>query len=153
MSKKNLSYMIVEMIVPMDCAGCERKIKKALHKLDGVGEVEVDLAMQKVTVTGWINQEKVLKTVRRTGRRAELWPYPYNPEYQNFTGYNNYYHHQSQPTTTYYASESISSYNDYVHGYNGQEYSHYPQIPYPNVYDSQATAIFSEENPHACSIM
>jgi hypothetical protein len=119
-----------------------------------VGEVEVDLAMQKVTVTGWVNQEKVLKTVRKTSRRAELWPYPYNPEYQNFTGHN-YYHHQSQPITTYYASESISSYNDYIHGYNGQEYGHYdPQVPYPNVvYDSQATAMFSEENPHACSIM
>jgi copper chaperone CopZ len=26
---------MVEMIVPMDCAGCESKIKKALHKLDG----------------------------------------------------------------------------------------------------------------------
>jgi hypothetical protein len=119
-----------------------------------VGEVDVDIGMQKVTVTGWVDQEKILKTVGKTGRTAELWPYyPYNPEYQNFTGqYYHQHHRQSQPKT-YYASESDSSYNNYIHGYNGQEYGNYPQIPYPNVYDSKATTMFSEENPHACSIM
>ena len=31
-----LFSQIIEMIVHMDCAGCESKIKKALNKLDGM---------------------------------------------------------------------------------------------------------------------
>ncbi|CAL5411396.1 unnamed protein product [Camellia sinensis] len=115
---------IVEMRVHMDCPGCESKIKKALQKLDGVDDIDIDMNMQKVRVTGWADQNKVLKTVRKTGRNAELWPFPYNPEYHSFTHYYNYnnnnnnnnkinnyhhddhqqiqYHHQSRRKAKYY---------------------------------------------------
>lgn len=145
---------IVEMIVHMDCPGCESKIRKALQRLDGVDNIDIDMGMQKVTVTGCADQEKVLKTVRKNGRQAELWPFPYNPEYQNFNQYYNYdqYQHQSDPTTYFTSDHSISSYNYYEHDYNGHELGYY-QPPYSTILDQQASALFSDENSSACSIM
>lgn len=61
----------------MDCPGCEKKVRKAVQRLEGVHDVEVDMAQQKVTVNGDVEQKKVLKAVRRTGRRAVLWPQPF----------------------------------------------------------------------------
>ncbi|XP_041026830.1 heavy metal-associated isoprenylated plant protein 28-like isoform X2 [Juglans microcarpa x Juglans regia] len=172
---------IVEMIVHMDCAGCESKIKKALRKLDGVNEVDIDLTMQKVTVMGWVEQEKVLKTVRKMGRRADQWPYPQDPEYYNIMRQYNYHHqhhdlHDQNQSLTYYVSLPDSSYNDYIQGhssttaqlgYGSYDDQHHheslsssyddQQPPYSTMYrdqnDWQATAIFNDENPHACSIM
>ncbi|KAF8391231.1 hypothetical protein HHK36_023533 [Tetracentron sinense] len=148
---------IVEMRVHMDCGGCESRIKKALQKLDGVDDIDIDMAMQKVTVTGWADQKKVLKTVRKTGRRTELWPYPYNPEYHNYT--HHYYHqyqnqNQSHPFT-YYSSQPSSSYNYYKHGYDGHDHDHgyYHQPEHSTNFDERASAMFSDENPNACSIM
>ncbi|KAK9267197.1 hypothetical protein L1049_009617 [Liquidambar formosana] len=152
---------IVEMRVHMDCAGCESKIKKALQKLDGVDDIDVDMGMQKVTVMGWADQKKVLKAVRKTGKRAELWPYPYNPEYHNFTQQYYYYqnHHQSHPTTTYnavgrtYNQPAASSYNYYKHGYSGPDHGTYQQLDHLTMFDGRAGSMFSDDNPNACSIM
>ncbi|XVE51457.1 hypothetical protein DITRI_Ditri02bG0042300 [Diplodiscus trichospermus] len=134
---------MVEMRVHMDCEGCAAKIKKALSKLKGVDSIDIDIDKQKVTVMGWAasDQKKVLKTVRRTGRRAELWPYPFNSENQFY-----YEYYQSQPT-------SASSYNYYKHGYDGHDHGYYQPPPYSTLIDQQASSIFSDENPHACSIM
>ncbi|KAK1275084.1 hypothetical protein QJS04_geneDACA000844 [Acorus gramineus] len=138
---------IIEMCVHMDCAGCESKIKKALQKLEGVDSIEIDMAMQKVTVTGWVEQKKVLKAVRKTGRRAELWPYPYNPEFQPYN------QHQNQIQGGYnrysYAAPA-SSYNYYKHGYDG---GYYQGPSHSNVVGDQTRSMFSDENPNACSIM
>ncbi|XP_010279117.1 PREDICTED: heavy metal-associated isoprenylated plant protein 22-like [Nelumbo nucifera] len=144
---------VVEIRVHMDCAGCESKIKKALQKIQGVDEVDIDIAMQKVTVTGWAEQKKVLKAVRKTGRRAELWPYPYNPEYHSYTQqyYYNQHHYHSYPYT-YYASQS-SSYNYRKHGYDGHDHGYYQPPPYSTIIDERTGAVFSDENPNACSIM
>ncbi|KAJ0051839.1 hypothetical protein Pint_01294 [Pistacia integerrima] len=159
---------IVEMRVHMDCAGCESKIKKALQKLDGVDDIDIDIATQKVTVMGWAEQKKVLKTVRKTGRRAELWPYPYNPEYHNY-----YYQQQHQHQNYYYQNQveveaaatvshqyhssqhlpSTSSYNYKEHGYTANGYGYYQPAPYSHIIDDRASALFSDDNPNACSIM
>ncbi|OMO76256.1 hypothetical protein CCACVL1_15809 [Corchorus capsularis] len=145
---------MVEMRVHMDCEGCATKIKKALGKLKGIDSVDIDMDIQKVTVIGWAaaDQKKILKTVRRTGRRAELWPYPYNPQNQFY-----YEYYQSQPitssTTTYHAKGGLSSYNYYKHGYDGHDHGYYQPPPYSTLVDEEASAVFSDENPHACSIM
>ncbi|KAJ8626605.1 hypothetical protein MRB53_019912 [Persea americana] len=140
------------MRVHMDCAGCESKIKKVLRKLEGVDEIDIDMAMQKVTVTGWADQKKVLKTVRKTGRRAELWPFPYQPEYHPYT--QHYYHqlHQSHHQT-YTAPQPSSSYNYYKHGYDDHGYGYYHRPAHSTIVDERAGAMFSDENPNACSIM
>jgi hypothetical protein len=37
----------------------------------GIDSIDINMEMQKVTVMGWADEKKVLKTVRKTGRRAE----------------------------------------------------------------------------------
>ncbi|KAK9284477.1 hypothetical protein L1049_023650 [Liquidambar formosana] len=141
------------MQVHMDCAGCESKIKKALQKLKGVDNIDIDMGMQKVTVTGWADQKKVLKTVRKTGRRAELWPFPYNPEYNNFT---NHYYNQHQCgglPVTHYPSRPSSSYNYYKHGYESHDHGYYHRPAHSTIFGEQTGAAFSDENPNACSVM
>ncbi|XP_057970979.1 heavy metal-associated isoprenylated plant protein 28-like [Malania oleifera] len=163
---------IVEMRVHMDCPGCERTIKKALQKLDGVNDVDIDMAMQKVIVTGWADQQKVLKAVRKTGRRAELWPLPFHyghayDNYHAFTHYYNYYQpqhidyrRQNHSATSYaYYQPALSSSYDYNcddelgYNYDRGRYDYHPQQAYFPVFDERASAIFSDDNPHACSIM
>lgn len=118
------------------------------------------MAIQKVTVSGWADQEKILKTARRNGRQAELWPFAFNPDYHNFDQYynttNNYeqYQHQSEPTPYLAYDDSVSSYNYYEHGgYNAHEIGYYHHPPYTTILDQQASALFSDENSSACAIM
>ncbi|KAF5732538.1 Heavy metal transport/detoxification superfamily protein [Tripterygium wilfordii] len=136
----------------MDCAGCESRVKSSLQKLNGVDDIDIDMAMQKVTVTGWADQKKVLKTVRKTGRRAELWQLPYNPEHQILT--NQYYSlHQCNGPLTYHAPQPSSSYNYYKHGYDSSDPGYYRYPAHSTIFSSQTGSAFSDENPHGCSIM
>ncbi|XP_071709095.1 heavy metal-associated isoprenylated plant protein 28-like [Rutidosis leptorrhynchoides] len=154
---KNL--LMVELIVNMDCHGCERKVRKALQSLDGVENIEIDLNLQKVTVTGssLMDQEKVLKKVRRTGKKAELWPFPENPETIGFTEeYGNLYSYHSDPTTYFHTEQpDMSSHKYYKHSYNGNygQVTH-QELPYSSTgFDEKASNAFSDENVNACSIM
>lgn len=139
--------------------------------------MDIDMSMQKVMVTGWIDQERVLQTVRKTGRLVELWPYPYNPEYHafNYTYYNQFYrnpatrfavnpetYYTSEPVTSipnpvdddYYDDDIFSSYNYTVHSYNGQDdHGTYQEAPFTTVFSEKTSAMFSDENAHGCSIM
>ncbi|XP_028756046.1 heavy metal-associated isoprenylated plant protein 28-like [Neltuma alba] len=161
---------IVEISVNIDCEGCERKIKKALQKLPGVDDVDTDMRMQKVTVMGWADQNKVLKAVRKTGKKAELWPYPYEPEYHGFVRHycnnNNNYSYEydnddddngrrrrrRRSVSNYHSSSS--SYNYYKHGYtNGDDFGYYQKPIGSIVVSEKAMSVFSDENPHACAIM
>ncbi|KAJ7972008.1 Heavy metal-associated isoprenylated plant protein [Quillaja saponaria] len=132
---------IVELLVHMDCEGCQKRIQRAISKLDGVDSMEIDMDKQKVTVTGYVDKRKVLKVVRRTGRRAEYWPFPYDSEYY--------------PYASQYLEESTytTSYNYYCHGYNESVHGYFPDPAYSTVAD-QTVHLFSEDNVHAyCSIM
>ncbi|XP_010920018.1 heavy metal-associated isoprenylated plant protein 28 [Elaeis guineensis] len=147
---------IVEMCVHMDCSGCESKIRKALQKLKGVDNVDIDMGRQKVTVTGWVDQKKVLKAVRKTGRRAVLWPYPYGAENHTFT-IQQYYHQQHPALATGPVSVTAapsSSYNYYKHGYDDSRmHGSYHPSAHSAVVNERAGDIFSVENPNNCSIM
>ncbi|KAK7358939.1 hypothetical protein VNO77_00880 [Canavalia gladiata] len=78
-NKKKKQLQTVELKVRMDCDGCELKVKKALSSLAGVKSVEINRKQQKVTVTGYVEPNKVLKKAKSTGKKAEIWPYvPYN---------------------------------------------------------------------------
>ncbi|CAN1123242.1 Heavy metal-associated isoprenylated plant protein 28, partial [Linum perenne] len=153
---------IIEMRVHIDCAGCESKVKNALQNLKGVDDVDIEMGMHKVTVTGWADQKKVLKTVRRTGRRAELWQHlPYsniNSGHQHH-GQSNHYYNQHQPNapSTYYAPQPSSSYNYYKHGSDNNDHGYYRHpLHYSSsssVFDRQTGSFFSDDNPHGCSLM
>ncbi|KZV48789.1 heavy metal-associated isoprenylated plant protein 26, partial [Dorcoceras hygrometricum] len=133
---------IVELRVHMDCEGCEKRIRRAISKLDGKGvdSLEIDMDMQKVRVTGYVDKRRVLKLVRRTGRKAEFWPSPYDSEYY--------------PYAAQYLSESnfTSSYNYYTHGQNESMHGYFPHLPYQTI-DDKIMYSFNEENVHACAIM
>jgi len=122
-----------------------------------VDEVDIDMGMQKVTVNGYADQKKVLKAVRRTGRRAELWQFPYQPEVRSFTHHYPNQCQSSAPGTTYYAQpQPSSSYNYYKHGYDGHEYHGYynlHNVPHSSVVGGRTGDVFSDENPHGCSVM
>ncbi|RXI03886.1 hypothetical protein DVH24_038160 [Malus domestica] len=107
----------------------------------GVDSLEIDMDTQKVTVTGYVDQRKVLKVVRRTGRRAEFWPFPYDSEYY--------------PYASQYFDESTysSSYNYYMHGYNEGVHGYFPDQLYSTVADN-TVHLFSDDNVHAyCTLM
>ncbi|CAN0853428.1 Heavy metal-associated isoprenylated plant protein 28 [Linum grandiflorum] len=172
---------ITELSVHMCCHGCELKIKKALRRLDGVNDIDIDMSTQKVTVMGYVDQETVLKAVRRTGRRAELWPYGYNPsEYTSFNQQSYLYQQQPayllrnqpplpEPSAPPYEDVVVDDGQYYVVDYDRQdrggsrgsyyddEDSYYRDYQRRTVYsfaDQQpAAAMFSDENPHACLIM
>ncbi|KAG0457110.1 hypothetical protein HPP92_022267 [Vanilla planifolia] len=80
---RSLSLQTVELKVRMCCEGCERVVKHALHKLRGVDSVEVNLPLEKVTVTGYVDRNKVLKEVRRSGKRRNFGPNPTSPVLYN----------------------------------------------------------------------
>ncbi|XAR69542.1 hypothetical protein NMG60_11001172 [Bertholletia excelsa] len=134
---------IVELLVHMDCEGCEKRVRRAISKLQGVHSMEIDMDKQKVTVTGYVDQRRVLKKVRRTGRKAEFWPHPYDSEYY--------------PYSAQYFDESTfsSTYNYYTHGYNESMHGYLPSnAAYSQIIDDEFADIFSEENVHhACIIM
>ncbi|XP_022140251.1 heavy metal-associated isoprenylated plant protein 28-like [Momordica charantia] len=161
---------ITEMRVHMDCRGCEKQIRKALENLEGVDDVIIDLSMQKVTVMGWAEQKKVLKAVRRNGRTAELWPYPYNPQYHGFIHHYQYlnspqHQPQTKPVVTYNSLPSSSSrkhkltqeYDSSHHDASSSglaaDYGYYYETPPFSTIDEDVGAMFSDENPHSCSIM
>ncbi|KAA8516299.1 hypothetical protein F0562_016592 [Nyssa sinensis] len=132
---------IVELLVHMDCEGCEKRVRRAISKLEGVDSLNIDMDMQKVTVTGYVDQRRVLKVVRRTGRKAEFWPYPYDSQYY--------------PYAAQYLDESTfsSTYNYYNHGYNESMHGYFPNPVYSHIIDDDVAELFSEENVHACNIM
>ncbi|CAA6673562.1 unnamed protein product [Spirodela intermedia] len=131
----------VELGVHMDCEGCEKRIRKAISKLEGVDSVEIDRDQQKVTVTGYVAPDKVLKLVRRTGRKAEFWPNPYDEEFH--------------PYAAEYLEDSVfySTYNYYQHGYNADTQGYFPDPPHSHVVGDDAAALFTDDNVHACAIM
>ncbi|CAI8592534.1 unnamed protein product [Vicia faba] len=137
------------MRVHMDCPGCQNKVKNALQKMKGIDDIEIDMKLQKVTVNGYADQKKVLKRVRKTGVRAELWQLPHTAESQN------QYHQQhlvNGPVPNY-ASQPSSSYNYYKHGYDSSDPSFYHYPSQSSIFGHQTGATFSDDNPHACSIM
>uniref|UniRef100_A0A0D3EMZ8 HMA domain-containing protein n=1 Tax=Oryza barthii TaxID=65489 RepID=A0A0D3EMZ8_9ORYZ len=70
MAAESETPRITELHVRMDCNGCEHKIRKTLRAIDGVSEVYVDAASQKVTVVGIADPERIVKAIRKTKREA-----------------------------------------------------------------------------------
>lgn len=131
--KKRKQSQTVELKVRMDCEGCELKVKKTLSSLSGVKSVDINRKQQKVTVTGFVDANKVLKKAKSTGKKAELWPYvPYNLVAQPYA----------------------------VHAYDKKAPPGYVRnVEQPPIsgtvtrYEDPYITMFSDENPNACSIM
>ncbi|XP_004512304.1 heavy metal-associated isoprenylated plant protein 22-like [Cicer arietinum] len=129
--KKRKPMQTVEIKVKMDCDGCERRVRNSVTNMKGVKEVDVNREQSKVTVTGYVEANKVLKKVQSTGKRAKFWPYV---EY-NLVAYP--YIAQA------YAKKAPSGF------VKNTELA----LPNPNGHDDKITSFFSDDNPNACSIM
>nr|UYD62626.1 heavy metal-associated isoprenylated plant protein 45 [Sedum plumbizincicola] len=132
---------IVELLVQIDCKGCEDRVRKALSQLDGVRTIDINMDTQKVTVTGsYLEKRQVLKAVRRSVRKAEFWPSPYDDKYHPFA-----LEYLDQQTFEH-------TYNYYVHGYNGSS-SQGCLTEMSHSMDDSRFYMFSEENVNACNVM
>lgn len=95
--------------------------------------MEINRKQQKVSVTGYVEPNKVLKKAKSTGKRAEIWPYvPYNLVAQPYIAQA-------------YDKKAPSGYVRKVEntGTTGTM----------TRYEDPYTSMFSDENPNACSIM
>ncbi|MED6144935.1 hypothetical protein PIB30_020231 [Stylosanthes scabra] len=73
-SKPPLKYQTWFLKVSIHCDGCRRKVKKVLQSIDGVFTTKIDQQEQKVTVTGIVTVETLLRKLLRAGKHAEIWP-------------------------------------------------------------------------------
>ncbi|XP_028776496.1 heavy metal-associated isoprenylated plant protein 23 [Neltuma alba] len=131
--KKKKQLQTVELKVRMDCDGCVLKVKKALSSLSGVKSVDINRKQQKVTVTGYVEANKVLKAAKSTGKKAEIWPYvPYNLVAHPYAAPA--YDKKAPPgyVRRVENTASTAAVTSYEHPY---------------------VTMFSDENPNACSIM
>ncbi|KAF8399025.1 hypothetical protein HHK36_014891 [Tetracentron sinense] len=128
---KRKPMQTVEIKVKMDCEGCERRVKHSVSSMKGVRSVEVSRKQSRVTVTGYVDPNKVLKRVNGTGKKAEFWPYvPYNLVYYPYA-----------PQA--YDKKAPAGFVRNVA----------QALPGPYAADERFTSLFSDDNPNACSIM
>lgn len=118
---------ILELMVHMNCPGCERTIRKVLSDVTGVDSVDVDMKQQKVTVIGRFDPNKVLRKIRRTGKKAELW---------------------SQAVRRYNIRPSGSQLVTLGRRNSSDNYDSVGKVG-----ENQVLSVFSDENPNNCSIM
>ncbi|KAK4283639.1 hypothetical protein QN277_000568 [Acacia crassicarpa] len=62
--------------VNIHCDGCKHKVKKVLRKIDGVFIVDIDSEQGKVTVSGNVEPNILIKKLVKSGKHAELWDAP-----------------------------------------------------------------------------
>ncbi|XP_021801972.1 heavy metal-associated isoprenylated plant protein 36-like isoform X1 [Prunus avium] len=72
---ESLKYQTWVLRVSIHCEGCKRKVKKVLQKIDGVYTTAIDSQQNRVTVTGNVDvQTLIKKLIMKAGKKAELWP-------------------------------------------------------------------------------
>ncbi|ESW26120.1 hypothetical protein PHAVU_003G092500 [Phaseolus vulgaris] len=72
--------------VNIHCDGCRQKVKKILQKIDGVFTTQIDAEQGKVTVSGNVDPNLLIKKLAKSGKHAELWgaaPKPNNNHHNN----------------------------------------------------------------------
>ena len=105
--------------------------------------MEVEMDSQKITVRGYaLEEKKVLKAIKRAGKAAEPWPFP------GFSHFASFYKYPTYIVNHYYDAYKNSTTNG-VH-----TFFHTPATYSVAVASDEAIAsLFSDDNPHACTIM
>ncbi|EPS65607.1 hypothetical protein M569_09169, partial [Genlisea aurea] len=74
MSKEEfLKIQTCVLKVNIHCDGCKQKVKKILHKIDGVYTTAIDSEAGKVTVSGNVEPAALIKKLNKNGKFAEIW--------------------------------------------------------------------------------
>ncbi|PON88313.1 Heavy metal-associated domain containing protein [Trema orientale] len=68
-----LKYKTWVLKVSIHCEGCKRKVKKTLQRIDGVYTTSIDSQQHRVTVTGNVDVQILIKKLVKTGKHAEVW--------------------------------------------------------------------------------
>ncbi|KAL6593858.1 hypothetical protein ACP70R_048759 [Stipagrostis hirtigluma subsp. patula] len=63
----------VVLRVSIHCQGCKKKVRKVLKGVEGVQNVAVDGAQHKVTVTGTVDANTLIKRLYKSGKQAMPW--------------------------------------------------------------------------------
>ncbi|KAK6287475.1 hypothetical protein POUND7_013654 [Theobroma cacao] len=130
----------------MSSSGHKYKKKKQLHTVElkivmrlkcnviaGVKSVNINRKQQKVTVTGYVETNKVLKKAKSTGKRAEIWPYvPYNLVAQPYAAPA--YDKKAPPGYVRNVENNVTT-------------------AAVTRYEDPYISLFSDDNPNACSVM
>ncbi|KAK3136109.1 hypothetical protein QOZ80_5BG0428230 [Eleusine coracana subsp. coracana] len=74
MSKEEILKVQTSVLkVNIHCDGCEKKIKKILRKIEGVYQSSIDAKEGKVTVSGLVDAETIVKKLNKAGKPAAIW--------------------------------------------------------------------------------
>lgn len=77
MSKEEfLKIQTCVLKVNIHCEGCKLKVRKILQKIDGVYKTHIDSDLGKVTVSGNVDPNTLIKKLSKSGKHAELWGAP-----------------------------------------------------------------------------
>ncbi|GAB2218710.1 hypothetical protein Droror1_Dr00001938 [Drosera rotundifolia] len=69
-----LVYKTWVLKVSIHCEGCKKKVKRILHHIEGVYTIDIDAKQHKVTVTGNVEADTLIKKLEKSNKHAELWP-------------------------------------------------------------------------------
>ncbi|KAL0303928.1 UNVERIFIED_CONTAM: Heavy metal-associated isoprenylated plant protein 45 [Sesamum radiatum] len=64
---------VVELKVGLHCDECIKKILKAIKKIEDIETYDVDTKRNKVTVTGNVTSEEVIRALHKIGKQAISW--------------------------------------------------------------------------------
>lgn len=99
--------------------------------ISGVKTVEVNRKQSRVKVSGHVDPNAVLNRVKRTGKRAEFWPYI--PQHLVHYPYASGAYDKRAPSG--YVRNVVQAF------------------PASNAPEDNLASLFSDDNVHACSIM
>ncbi|XP_021769269.1 heavy metal-associated isoprenylated plant protein 45-like isoform X1 [Chenopodium quinoa] len=64
---------MVELKVGLHCDECIKKILKAIKKIEDIETYNIDTRLNKVTVTGNVTEEEVIRVIHKIGKTASSW--------------------------------------------------------------------------------
>lgn len=130
--KPSLPYQVTSSLLLS--SPCEFNSDSDVEHNAGVRKVEINRKQQKVSVSGYVEANKVLKKAKSTGKKAEIWPYvPYNLVAQPYIAQA--YDKKAPPGYVRRVENTSTT----------ASITAYEQDPY--------ITMFSDDNPNACSIM
>uniref|UniRef100_A0A164TLS1 HMA domain-containing protein n=1 Tax=Daucus carota subsp. sativus TaxID=79200 RepID=A0A164TLS1_DAUCS len=64
---------VVELKVGLHCDECIKKILKAVKKIEDIETYDVDTQLNKITVSGRVTTEEVMKALQKIGKQSTIW--------------------------------------------------------------------------------